>query len=54
MDYAEAQAAFFGRREGEVRALDWSGDVDAAIDALGRIYTGGYSMPAQDLPPEAP
>lgn len=38
----------------QVRALDWSGDVDAAIDALGRIYTGGYSMPAQDLPPEAP
>lgn len=39
MDYAEAQAAFFGRREGEVRALDWSSPGRRLRDAIEPLAT---------------
>lgn len=42
------------RSAAQLRAMAWSGDVDAALDRLAEIYRGGYALPASDLPPEAP
>ncbi|WP_170219294.1 SCO6745 family protein [Nocardioides litoris] len=39
MDYAEAQAAFFGRREGEARSLDWSSPGRRLRDAIEPLAT---------------
>ena len=39
MDYAEAQAAFFGTREGEVRTLDWSSPGRRLRDAIEPLAT---------------
>ena len=39
MDYAEAQAAFFGARDGEVRTLDWSSPARRLRDAIEPIAT---------------
>ena len=39
MDYAEARAAFFGDREGEVRTLDWSSPGRRLRDAIEPLAT---------------
>lgn len=49
MDYAEAQAAFFGRRDGEVSTVDWSSPGRRLRDALEPIATICFwSEPAYD------
>jgi hypothetical protein len=49
MDYAEAQAAFFGPRDGEARTLDWSTPARRLRDAIEPIATICFwSEPAYD------
>lgn len=49
MDYTEAQAAFFGPRDGETRELDWSSPARALRDAIEPLATICFwSEPAYD------
>lgn len=49
MDYAEARAAFFGGRDGDVRTLDWSSPARRLRDAIEPIATICFwSEPAYD------
>ncbi|WP_148612913.1 SCO6745 family protein [Nocardioides rubriscoriae] len=49
MDYAEARAAFFGGRDGDVRTLDWSSPARRLRDAIEPIATVCFwSEPAYD------
>ncbi|MCF6379742.1 hypothetical protein L2K70_19190 [Nocardioides KLBMP 9356] len=49
MDYAEARAAFFGSRDGDVRTLDWSSPARRLRDAIEPLATICFwSEPAYD------